>query len=519
MRPPASGIAATVVSNSFWNVLQYVVTGLVGICVSILTARYLGSAAFGVLSYVVWLTTVVATVADLGLDQVIRRYVPGWFSQASTRAWALRVVWLAVTIELVMGALLVGALIALFPWWSRALTIDHSGLGVVMAIGLVSVLPIVVSRCAGTFLRSIQSTRHLVIVSLVSQAANLALISAAVALRLPLVAFVTAGLVAQTVLATGLVMALRRRDLRGETPSGPWPARAMTGYSLIAYAHVLLQQVVWSRSETLFLGVFSPAPEIGYYGLAYAIAGMIGGIVGVSQQALFAAQFELLAADQEARSDRLASLSVKYLALLFLPLFLVAWLFMDSVVLLFYGPAYATVARIFPILLLGAIVANVLNPVVTKISLSNRKFAATLGIAVAGAGINVALDLLLIPTHHAWGAAVANCASQVCVVGISMAFVARVSPVRLDLRAIGAVALVNALLGGLVWLVLWRANILAIKLLVVAAVGAVYLRWLAAWGVFDDADRTRLMTLEGTAPRWIRPVFRLMRGSLGRTPA
>jgi O-antigen/teichoic acid export membrane protein len=515
----ARGVAATVVGNASWNILQYVVTGIVGFAVSILTTRYLGAQAYGVLTYVIWLTGVIALLADLGLDQALRRYVPGWFARTETRDLALRMTWVAIAIELGVGALLVAGLVACFPWWSRSLTLEHSGLGTVMAIGLVGVLPVAVSRCAGTYLRSIQSTRPVAIVSILSQVTNLMLVSGAVALRLPLVAFVVVGLIAQLLLAVGLLAALRRREPSEAAATGRWPGREITTFSLIAYAHLLLQQVVWSRSETFFLGVYSPAPEIGYYGLAYGIAGLIGGLIGVSQQALFAAQYQMLASDDEGRSDRLASLSVRYLAVAFLPVFLLGWLFVDSGVRLLYGPAYATVARAFPFLLLGAIVANVLNPVATKINLSNRKFAATLGIALGGAVVNIALDLALIPSHHAWGAAIANAVSQLGVVVASMVFVARMAPVRLDLRRLAPVVFVNLVLVGLVGLVLARANVLSLKLIVAVVAGAVYLPWLAAWGAFDEEDRARIRTLESVAPGWLRPMVRLVRGGLGGAAA
>jgi len=70
-------------------------------------------------------------------------------------------------------------------------------------------------------------------------------------------------------------------------------------------------------------------------------------------------------------------------------------------------------------------------------------------------------------------------------------------------------------LGGLCWLVLSHANVLALKLGVTAIASAVYLRWLAAWGVFDDADRALMATLEEGAPRGLRPMIRLVRASLG----
>jgi O-antigen/teichoic acid export membrane protein len=491
---------------------------VVGITVSSLTARYLGTHDFGVLSYVLWLTGMIALVTDLGLDQLLRKYVPAWFHEPETRAWAVRMAWRAIAIQFGAAALLVALLLATFPWWGRTLTIAYPRLQLVMAIGMITVLPMVVSRCVATFLRSIQTTGVLARVTLASQATNLILVLTAVALRLPLEAFAAVGLVAQTILAFGLVTALRRQPPPppgAQRPVAEWPRREFTRYALIAYANVLLQQVVWSRSETFFLGIYSPAQEVGFYGLAYGIAGIIAGLVGICQQALFAAQFRLLAADQEERSDRIASLSIKYLGIAFLPSCLVCWLFMDSIVRLLYGPDYPVVARIFPFVLLGTVVANILNPVATKVHLSNVKFAATLGIGLAGAAINVTLDLLLIPAHHAWGAAVANCLSQVSVMAIGMTFVARVSPVRLDLRSLVVVGVVNGMLGAVVWLLLAHANVLPLKVAVTVVIAALYLRWLTAWGVFNREDREILCTLEEHSPPWLRPAFQLVRNGLG----
>src|SRR5439155_1094465 len=269
-------------SNTVWNLVHSVVSAVAGIVVSALTARYLGTTEFGVLSYIVWLTGIVATITDLGLDQVIRKYVPGWFHRADQRSWALRVVGRAIALQLAMAGTLIAGLLALFPWWSRSLTIAHTRLEMVMAIGLVSVLPVVVSRCVSTFLRSIQSTRDLAMVTIATQATNLALVATAVALRLPLVALVTVGVTAQLLVAACLTI----------------------------------------------------------------------------------------------------------------------WFFMDSIVPLLYGSAYQTVARVFPFVLFGMVVATISNPIAIKIHLSNRKFAGTLGIGLVGAVINITLDLLLIPAHH-----------------------------------------------------------------------------------------------------------------------
>lgn len=510
---------ATVAANTWWNLVQFAAGGVIGVAVSVLTARYLGSAAFGVLSYVIWLTAVVATFTDLGFEQLIRRYVPGWFHRPASSGWAARLVWTAVAVQIVMAGAVIAALAMLYPWWSRSLTFTFPRLQTIVIIGLVSVFPLIVSRSIGAFLRSIQSTKPVAVATVATQAANLALVAAAVWTRLDVLTFVWIALLANSALAGALVFAFRRASSPTRPSDSVWPAREMKVYAVIGYGHVILQYIVWTRSEVFFLGIYSPAREIGFYSLAFGVAGLLGSSIGVLQQSLFAAQFELLAGGEEDRSDRLASFSVKYLALLFLPLFLLSWLFIGSAVNLMYGRTYATVAAAFPFLVFGMVVANVLNPVTTKISLSNRKFAATLLIALFGAVMNVGLDMAIIPRHHALGAAIASCISQLLVVCVSVLFVARVAPVRVERWPIAAIVLVNAVLGGLVWLALQRDAPVPVKVALVVVAGAVYLRWLAAWRVFGRADVEVVSALHEWAPAGLKPAFHAVRGYLLRFAA
>lgn len=507
---------ATVAANTWWNLVQFSASGLIGVATSVLTARYLGSAAFGVLSYIIWLTGIVATFTDFGFDQLIRRYVPGWFHRPASSGWATRLVLTAVAAQIVIAIIVIAALSVLFPWWSRSLTFAFPRLQTIVIIGLVSVFPMIVSRSIGAFLRSIQSTKPVAVATVATQAANLGLVAAAVLARLGVLAFVSIALLTNAALAVALVIAFRRSYPRTQSPDSAWPAREMKVYAVIGYGHVVLQYIVWTRSEIFFLGLYSPMEEIGFYSLAFGVAGLLGSAIGVLQQSLFAAQFELLTGGQEDRSDRLASFSVKYLALLFLPLFLLSWLFIGFAVTWLYGETYMKVAAAFPYLVFGMIVSNVLNPVVTKINLSNRKFAATLLIALFGAVANVGLDLALIPRHHAMGAAIASCISQLMVVCISVLFVVRVAPVQVQRRPIAAIVLVNALLGGMVWLVLQRASSFPLKVALVVVAGAVYLKWLAAWRVFDRKDVEVVSVLLESAPAGLKPVFLAVRAFLLR---
>ena len=79
--------------------------------------------------------------------------------------------------------------------------------------------------------------------------------------------------------------------------------------------------------------------------------------------------------------------------------------------------------------------------------------------------------------------------------------------------------LVNAALGGMVWLVLQRDASLPVKVALVVVAGAVYLRWLAAWRVFDRDDIEVVSALQECAPARLKPAFRAVRGYLIRFAA
>src|SRR5439155_18627915 len=87
------GVAGKVASNTVWNLVHSVVSAVAGIVVSALTARYLGTTEFGVLSYILWLTGVVARGSGLGLDEGMRKPGTRWGLRGELEPWVRLAVW------------------------------------------------------------------------------------------------------------------------------------------------------------------------------------------------------------------------------------------------------------------------------------------------------------------------------------------------------------------------------------------------------------------------------------------
>jgi hypothetical protein len=85
-----------------------------------------------------------------------------------------------------------------------------------------------------------------------------------------------------------------------------------------------------------------------------------------------------------------------------------------------------------------------------------------------------------------------------------------------QLRPIAAIVLVNAALGGAVWLLLQHAAYLPFKVVLMVVAGVVYVRWLAAWRVFDRADVEVVSALHESVPARLKPAFRVLRDYLLR---
>ena len=180
-------------------------------------------------------------------------------------------------------------------------------------------------------------------------------------------------------------------------------------FSLPLLAITMLGMIMhWT--DTLMLGYFKTPDVVGLYNVALPLANLIP-VVLTSMNFLYVPiGSQLYSQNLMDELRRNYAILTKWMFALTLPLFLIILLFPESVLNILFGPRYIQASIALQILALGMFIHTFLGPNgVTLIITGKTRFS--MWTSLIGAIMNIALNILLIPTLGIVGAAIASAAS------------------------------------------------------------------------------------------------------------
>ena len=183
-------------------------------------------------------------------------------------------------------------------------------------------------------------------------------------------------------------------------------AKELLIFSLPLLGVAMLGMII-AWTDTLMLGYFQSSVEVGLYNAANPVAQLLSSPLGALLVVYMPVTSDLYAKGLMPELRRNFSTLTKWLCSLTLPLFLILFLFPDTVLNFLFGANYIFATNTLRILSLGFIINNFLGPNgATLIAMGESRFMmwATLAIAV----VNVGLNIILIPPLGIAGAAVAS---------------------------------------------------------------------------------------------------------------
>ncbi|MGI0052835.1 MAG: polysaccharide biosynthesis C-terminal domain-containing protein, partial [Thermoplasmata archaeon] len=199
---------------------------------------------------------------------------------------------------------------------------------------------------------------------------------------------------------------LRRRDRHlprttraaARPPSVLWTSSiALWGVGSLAF--------VTAYADTLLLGAFRPAVDVGYYSAAMALARTLL-LSGAALTFVFLPLSARLARANEIDVLRVSyTVAARWILIVAIPLFLLFVLLPTESVSAIFGPKYVPAAAALWVLSIAAFVSAVIGPSNACLAGLARDRALLIS-AGASAAANVALSLALIPTYGFLGAAV-----------------------------------------------------------------------------------------------------------------
>jgi O-antigen/teichoic acid export membrane protein len=433
--PPAAS-ARRITADVAIQVVSLVGNVALGVAVTAVLARQLGAVEFGEWTTIFSIVGIAGYLADLKIQEITIREIAAKPDDES--AWLGALVWLQASIAVAAGLVTAGALLAL----------SHgSDMRIAGVIISVSELTTALSVLGVVFQLRVRNDLAMVVLtfnSLAWAAAVFAIAAAGGGIIAMAGAFTTC-----TALSAILTVALAHRratfTLHDARRRGVALARAgiVLGLAgLISLAHSQVDQLL----------VYELAPHRVDAGLYGSLNRVLIRAMTVPN-ALMTTLFPLIAAaaaSEMARARQLVQTALEYLTMLALPAFGFSLVAAKPLLALLYGHAYLAAAGTFPVVMGSFIVScwgYVSSNMVIVLGLQ-RRFVVYIA---AGLGLNIALNLLLVPTYGYRAAAWVTVITETVVIGLSMRAVLGDMEMRIRLGRLVRIAGVAALLTGVLF--------------------------------------------------------------------
>jgi O-antigen/teichoic acid export membrane protein len=440
-----------------------------GVVVTLILARALGSGGFGVWSSIFAITQIVASFGEFGLNEVAVNKVATEPERES--AWLGALLSLRLLISLPIALASVVAVLLIAP--------DHEGrvAGVLISLLLVVSIPTALNV---VFQLRVRNGISMAILTLNSVIWAGAVIGVA-AISGGIVGFALAFVVTSALsMIVTVVLALRLATIRLRGARELWRALLRVGIGL-GLAGVLVTGYV--KLDQILVLELAGSRQAGLYGAAYRLLDQVQ-FIPIS---VMTTLFPMIAAAYAGSRDRVRELlqtAGEYLAMASLPILAFTIVAAGPIVRLLFGPQFAAAAPAVPILA-GAFVSisfGYLAGNMVVILELQRRFVRY---AAIGLIVNATLNLLLIPRYGFLAAAWVTLVTEVTVMSQIMRAVLRALAMTPRFGRILRVLLVATVMGLLTWIARLAGVPLA-GLVVVAA--ASYLPGLFLLGVVTAGE-------------------------------
>lgn len=413
--------------NGVWRVGDSVFRMGGALLVSAYVARYLHPSGFGLISFAAAMATLVTAIAQFGMQTVVVREL---VRRPQERAAILGS---ALVLRLVAGAasmlLAMGATALMRPG-------DHQAVVVVLIVCAIA-LPRAWDVIDYDYQARIEA-RPVIVARNVSFIAFAILRPLLVLAHAPLDAFALA-LTGEAVLATMLL--LRRWRADGLTVGVRAASRAqlrdlvVTTWPLVIAG---LSMVAYMRIDQIMLASMMGDAGVGLFSAAIKIS---EALYFIPLAAIATVAPALTAAHQRSRAQyaRQVLRIMRILVWFALAVSVVLACASRFIILTLYGPAYAPAAAVLAIHTWIYVLVS-LNCCGNQWLLDKGYFHCNMYQTLVGAAVNIALNLVLIPTLGIIGAAIASCAGQFAAVVLMMAVIPKTRPLfRLQLASFAPV--------------------------------------------------------------------------------
>jgi O-antigen/teichoic acid export membrane protein len=423
---PAPSNAKVIGRNFIFLGLEVVITLVCTLLTTVFIARVIGPTRLGYFNLIFWLTSITCSVGSLGIPLTTFKYM-GEFLGGGRKELARAVFFYNLWAQTVIASVLTAiGMIAVFT----IVNPEYRSCAVLLVLSMVpNMITFVPSQANSAAEDAALNTRGAFVGAMVYVVA----VAASLLLGWNLIG-IAAGVLLYRSAELGVKIIPVLKSMK-TVPHVPLPAeirKRMFSFSGLSTGLMILQIVIWDRSDIIFLKLLQPdIRQLAFFSVCFSVADRLMQMPQTFANALSATQMAEYGRDKD-RLFRMTSKASTYVLLGALPILIGVACIGGPFVRVIYGSQYLPAIPVFIVVALFSIPKAILTPA-QSLLYSAEDLGFILKWGCIAAAINVLLDFVLIPSHGAIGAAWANGIAQTfAAVSIWGRVLARY-PVRIDM--------------------------------------------------------------------------------------
>ena len=509
--------AGTIAKNTVFNFVATVTDVFINLLIAIVLARSLGTEEYGLYAFLLWFLALATLIVSLGLGEMARRFI----AEAMGRQNADEPKGIVRLTLLLRGlaALVVALVILVFSGlWAKAFA--EPGHQIYFVLVAFALLPNALNMALLSIFAGFQKYEYWAYSILATNPLRAVLVIVFMVLGFGLQAVLILN-IAIWVLGVFIGVFLLRRlvPLKGLFTASPLESAAKKRalkYALTLTGVMGVNYFLFHQAEVLFVVLYSPMEEVGFYTLACKLPFMammlVPVVLGGVLLPTIAEQFGK--GDME-RIKRIYVTSSRYLMMLALPVATAGIALARPITTLLYGADYEPVIELMQIVFIPFAMMGIAHAATGVIYAINQpSFILRLGLLLIC--IDVGLCLLLIPRYGAVGAAIASSVPRLLSVPLYIRFASRKVGAAWPLSDTVRIVLASSIMG-LVLFILQSYLGVALSLVVCIPLGlALYVAALLGVKVVRQQDLEILKRIQDFLPAPLRKYYAAFLNVAGR---
>jgi O-antigen/teichoic acid export membrane protein len=416
----------------------------------VLAARFLGPAGYGLYALALMLARIGAVIAVFGVPVSVLHHLPVQLSRGERRH-ALGTVLGCMPLPLAFGLVLALGL-GIGADWVASHILGQPGAGPFLAVLGLAIPLLVVIDLLGIIVRGFGRALPAVIIqNMVPQLCSIGVLAFLMASDGPQIGVAYAqigGLIVSVPFGIWFVVRLVREHIGSIKPT--FQLGRLYGYALPITFNVIASLVI-ALTDLFLLGVFTDASTVGTYRACMQIVLVFGLPMNALRAATAPVYTVLIAEERQAALQTTYAAAVRLATLMAVPL-LVLIVTNGGDLLGVMGPAFIIGASALLVLACGQAVESAFSASHVVLMIGSRQRLEAVNMAVA-AGLNLVLNLLLIPSYGLLGAALSTTTSLSALALLRAAQVRRIFALRTFDRTLLRILFVSVPPALLIWLV------------------------------------------------------------------